>query len=110
DPFGSRSPTPTWLPRVGWGSHFRSCSRLLMSDRPEIVDLRSDTVTRPTPGMRRAIAEADVGDMVLGDDPTVERLERRMAEELGQEAALFFPSGVMANQTAVLVLARPGTE
>lgn len=81
-----------------------------MSDRPEIVDLRSDTVTRPTPGMRRAIAEAEVGDMVLGDDPTVERLERRMAEELGQEAALFFPSGVMANQTAVLVLARPGTE
>lgn len=76
----------------------------------DIVDLRSDTVTRPTPAMRRAIAEAEVGDMVLGDDPTVERLERRMAELLGKERALFFPSGVMANQTAVLVQAPPGTE
>lgn len=75
-----------------------------------VVDLRSDTVTRPTAAMRRAIAEAEVGDDVLGDDPTVQRLERAVAERLGKEAALFFPSGVMANQTAVMVLSRPGTE
>jgi threonine aldolase len=75
-----------------------------------VVDLRSDTVTRPTAQMRRVIAEAEVGDMVLGDDPTVTRLERTMAELLGKERALFFPSGVMANQTAVLVQAAPGTE
>jgi threonine aldolase len=74
------------------------------------VDLRSDTVTKPTPAMRRAIAEADVGDAVLGDDPTAAELERYAAEMLGKEAALFFPSGIMANQTALLVLAAPGTE
>ncbi|HEX6588383.1 MAG TPA: GntG family PLP-dependent aldolase [Longimicrobiales bacterium] len=79
-----------------------------MSARP--VDLRSDTVTRPTAAMRRAIADAEVGDDVLGDDPTVQRLERTIADRLGKEAALFFPSGVMANQTAVMVLSRPGTE
>ena len=60
--------------------------------------------------MRRAIAEAAVGDAVLGDDPTVARLEDRAAELLGKERALFFPSGIMANQTALLVLAEPGTE
>jgi threonine aldolase len=75
-----------------------------------VVDLRSDTVTRPGPEMRRAIAEAEVGDAVLGDDPTVEALERRAAELLGKERALFFPSGIMANQTAILVQARRGTE
>lgn len=74
------------------------------------VDLRSDTVTRPSPQMRRAIAEAEVGDAVLGDDPTVAELERYAAELLGRERALFFPSGIMANQTALLVLAEPGTE
>ncbi len=76
----------------------------------QVVDLRSDTVTRPTPGMREAIARAEVGDDVLGDDPTVKRLEARVAELLGKEAALFFPSGTMANQTAVAVLTSPGTE
>lgn len=75
-----------------------------------VVDLRSDTVTKPTPAMRRAIAEAEVGDAVLGDDPTAAELERYGAELLGKEAALFFPSGIMANQTALLVLAAPGTE
>lgn len=75
-----------------------------------MIDLRSDTVTRPTDGMRQAIATAEVGDAALGDDPTVQRLERRIAELLGKEAALFFPSGIMANQTAVLVHTRPGTE
>jgi threonine aldolase len=75
-----------------------------------IVDLRSDTVTRPGPQMRRAIAEAEVGDAVLGDDPTAAELERHAAELLGKERALFFPSGIMANTTAMLVLGRPGTE
>jgi threonine aldolase len=75
-----------------------------------VVDLRSDTVTRPTPQMRRAIATAEVGDAVLGDDPTVNELERVAAGLLGKESALFFPSGIMANQTAILALAAPGTE
>src|SRR2546430_12369678 len=74
------------------------------------IDLRSDTVTRPTPAMRRAMAEAEVGDDVLDGDPTVKRLEARVAELLGKEAALFFPSGTMANQAAVWLLSRPGTE
>ena len=65
------------------------------------IDLRSDTVTRPTPAMRRAMAEAEVGDDVYGEDPTVKALERRTAELLGKEAALFVPSGTMANQIAV---------
>ena len=69
------------------------------------IDLRSDTVTRPTPAMRRAIAEAEVGDDVLGEDPSVKALEHRVAELLGKEAALFVPSGTMANQVAV----RPST-
>jgi len=76
----------------------------------EVVDLRSDTVTRPSPEMRRAIAEAEVGDAVLGDDPTAAELERYAAEFLGKERALFFPSGVMANTAALLTLAEPGTE
>ena len=66
-----------------------------------VVDLRSDTVTRPTPAMRRAIAEAVVGDDVFGDDPTVIELERRCAELSGKEAAVFVPSGTMGNQLAV---------
>lgn len=77
---------------------------------PRVVDLRSDTVTRPTAAMRRAMAEAEVGDDVLGDDPTVRRLENAVAELLGKEAALFFPSGIMANQTALLAQAEPGGE
>ncbi|HVG45510.1 MAG TPA: GntG family PLP-dependent aldolase [Longimicrobium sp.] len=75
-----------------------------------VVDLRSDTVTRPSPEMRRAMAEAEVGDAVLGDDPTAAELERYAAELLGKERALFFPSGVMANTAAMLTLAEPGTE
>ncbi|MEX2609874.1 MAG: GntG family PLP-dependent aldolase [Gemmatimonadota bacterium] len=74
------------------------------------VDLRSDTVTRPTPGMRAAIAAAEVGDDALGEDPSVQALEARVAAVLGKEAALFFPSGIMANQAALAVLGRPGTE
>ncbi len=74
------------------------------------IDLRSDTVTKPTPGMRRAMAEAEVGDDVFGDDPTVKRLEAKTAELLGKEAALFVPSGTMANQIGVAIHARPGDE
>jgi threonine aldolase len=74
------------------------------------VDLRSDTVTRPSDEMRRVIAAAEVGDHVLGDDPTAAELERYAAELLGKEAALFFPSGIMANQAAILLQAPPGTE
>ncbi|WP_047865279.1 threonine aldolase family protein [Rubrobacter aplysinae] len=67
------------------------------------IDLRSDTVTRPTPGMRSAMAEAPVGDDVFGEDPTVERLERHVAGVLGKEAALYAPSGTMTNQIGVMV-------
>ena len=80
-----------------------------VSDRA-VVDMRSDTVTRPTAGMRDAIARAVVGDDALGDDPTVAALEDRVADLLGKEAALFFPSGIMANETALILLAKPGTE
>ena len=74
------------------------------------VDLRSDTVTTPTPEMRIAMAEAEVGDDAYGEDPTVNRLESLAAALLGKEAALFTPSGTMANQLALRVLASPGTE
>jgi threonine aldolase len=73
------------------------------------VDLRSDTVTRPTPAMRRAMAEAEVGDDQYGEDPTVRRLEALYAELVGKEAALFVPSGTMANQIALRLLGAPGT-
>jgi threonine aldolase len=73
------------------------------------VDLRSDTVTRPTPAMRRAMAEAEVGDDGFGDDPTVNRLQEVFADLTGKEAALFLPSGTMANQVALRVLAPPGS-
>jgi threonine aldolase len=75
----------------------------------EVVDLRSDTVTRPTKAMRRAMAEAEVGDDDYGEDPTVRTLEETFAARVGKAAALFVPSGVMANQIAVRVLTRPGT-
>jgi len=73
-----------------------------------LIDLRSDTVTRPSPDMRKAIAEAKVGDDVLGDDPTIHRLQDRMAELTGKEAALFVPSGTMGNEIAIRVHIRPG--
>jgi threonine aldolase len=75
-----------------------------------IVDLRSDTVTRPTAAMREAIARAEVGDDVFGDDPTVKELERRVARLAGHESALYVPSGTMGNQLAVNSLTRPGDE
>ncbi len=78
--------------------------------RQRLIDLRSDTVTRPTPAMRRAMAEAEVGDDVYGEDPTVNRLEQRAAEILGKEAALFVPSGTMGNTIAVKVHTHHGEE
>jgi threonine aldolase len=75
-----------------------------------MIDLRSDTVTRPSPAMRRAIAEAVVGDDVWGEDPTVRALEERVAALLGREAAVYVPSGTMANQISLLCHTRPGEE
>ena len=77
---------------------------------PPIVDLRSDTVTKPTPGMRQAIANAEVGDDVIDVDPTVDRLERQVAEILGKEKAIFMPSGSMTNQVAIRIHCKPGDE
>ncbi|HEX7094289.1 MAG TPA: threonine aldolase family protein, partial [Acidimicrobiales bacterium] len=74
-----------------------------------VVDLRSDTVTKPTAAMRRAMADAEVGDDGYGEDPTVRALEERFAELVGKDAAVFVPSGTMANQIALCLLARPGT-
>jgi threonine aldolase len=74
------------------------------------IDLRSDTVTIPTPSMRRAMARAPVGDDVYGEDPTVRALEERTAEILGKEAALFLPSGTMSNQVALRTHTQPGDE
>jgi threonine aldolase len=73
-----------------------------------LVDLRSDTVTRPTPEMRQAMADAEVGDDQYGEDPTVNLLQEMFAELTGHEAALFVPSGTMANQIALRILTRPG--
>ena len=73
------------------------------------VDLRSDTVTRPTPEMRRAMAEAEVGDDVYGEDPTVNALEETYADLVGKDAAIYVPSGTMCNQLAVMLQAPPGT-
>ena len=67
-----------------------------------MIDLRSDTVTRPTPAMRKAMGEAEVGDDVYGEDPTVNRLEERAAAIMGKEAALFVPTGTMGNTIAVI--------
>jgi threonine aldolase len=77
-------------------------------ERP--IDLRSDTVTKPTAGMRRAMAEAEVGDDVFGEDPTVNELQERCAELTGHEAGLFVPSGSMGNEIAIAVHTRPGYE
>ncbi len=75
-----------------------------------VIDLRSDTVSKPSEAMRRAMAEAEVGDDVFGDDPTVQRLEARAAEMVGKEAGLYVPSGTMGNLIAVLTHTKPGDE
>jgi len=74
------------------------------------IDLRSDTVTRPTPEMRRAMFEAEVGDDVYGEDPTINKLEHRAAEIFAREAAIFVPTGSMGNQIAIKIHTRPGQE
>ena len=75
---------------------------------PGIVDLRSDTLTVPDEGMRAAMAHAEVGDDVWGEDPTVRRLEEEMARRLGKQAAVFVPSGTMGNLACVAAQTRPG--
>src|SRR5438093_337106 len=75
-----------------------------------IIDMRSDTVTKPTPGMRRAMAEAEVGDDMSGEDPTVNRLEAHLADLLGKEAAVFACSGTQSNQMGVRTHCQPGDE
>src|SRR5712675_3427741 len=81
-----------------------------MVESTRLIDLRSDTVTRPSAGMRRAMAEAEVGDDQYGEDPSVNRLQERIAGLLGKEAALWLPTGTMANQVALRVLTRPGDD
>jgi threonine aldolase len=75
-----------------------------------VIDLRSDTVTRPTPAMREAMARAEVGDDVFGEDPTMRALEEEVARIVGKEAALFVPSGTMGNQLAIATQTRPGDD
>jgi threonine aldolase len=75
-----------------------------------MIDLRSDTVTKPSAGMRKAMTEAEVGDDVYHEDPTINRLQERVADMLGKEAALFVPSGTMANQASLASYTRPGDE
>ena len=75
-----------------------------------VIDLRPDTVTRPTSAMRAAIASAEVGDDMFGEDPTVRRLEEVVATRLGKAAALFVPSGTMANQLAIRCHVQPGDD
>ncbi|WP_419806398.1 threonine aldolase family protein [Terriglobus sp.] len=81
-----------------------------MPPKTEMIDLRSDTVTKPTPAMRQAMANADVGDDVYGEDPTVNRLEQRAAEIFGREAAIFVPTGSMGNQIALHLHTQPGRD
>ncbi|SOC50745.1 L-threonine aldolase [Blastococcus aggregatus] len=81
-----------------------------MAEPAALVDLRSDTVTRPTAGMRRAMADAEVGDDVYAEDPTVRALEERTAALFGHEAALFVPSGTMGNQIGMRLVCEPGQE
>src|SRR5947207_926100 len=85
-------------------------SSILSTDVQTMIDLRSDTVTKPTPAMRRAMADAEVGDDVYGEDPTVNRLQERAAEIFEKEAAIFVPTGSMGNQTAVKIHTKPGQE
>src|SRR5216683_2704085 len=82
----------------------------LQPEEPIVIDLFSDTLTKPTPEMRRFMCEAEVGDEQKGEDPTVTRLQEMVAELLGKEAAVYLPSGTMCNEIAVKVHTRPGDE
>src|SRR4029450_553141 len=97
------------------GSHararsFTSSPLVALSKNPLVIDLRSDTKTKPTPGMRRAIAEAEVGDEQRREDPTVNLLEQRVAELLGHEEAVYVPTATMANEIALRLHGEPGDE
>src|SRR5881628_1849010 len=85
-------------------------SHFMPTPAESLIDLRSDTVTKPTAEMRRAMAEAEVGDDVYAEDPTINRLEERAAEIFGREAAIFVPSGTMGNQIAIKLHTQPGQE
>ena len=104
------------LPVVDSAAITRSSTRystrdsVIKSPIQNMIDLRSDTVTKPTPAMRRAMADAEVGDDVYGEDPTVNHLQERAAEIFEKEAAIFVPTGSMGNQTAVKLHTRPGAE
>ena len=104
----------TYNPRTLRGGKIAGQDRTIVGSGTEmdqrIIDLRSDTVTRPTAAMRAVMAQAEVGDDVIDVDPTAERLQLRTAELLGKESALFMPSGTMANQIAVRLHCRPGDE
>ena len=88
----------------------RSLRRIRAGSNLRVIDLRSDTVTKPTAAMRRAMAEAEVGDDVYGEDPTVRRLEERVADILGKQASLFLPSGTMGNTIGIKLHTRHGEE
>ena len=87
-----------------------SATRIGTESRQAVIDLRSDTVTKPSPEMRQAMSEAEVGDDVYGEDPTINRLEQRAAAVFGREAALFVPSGTMGNQIAIKLHTTHGQE
>src|ERR687897_807164 len=102
-------------PMSDWTSCSRRSGSSVQIRRPArrlaaMIDLRSDTFTRPTPAMRRAMAEAEVGDDVWGEDPTIKRLEAGLAERPGHQAPLYVPSGTMGNQICLRLAAPPGTE
>ena len=86
------------------------CANPAKKDKPKMIDLRSDTVTLPTPEMRRAMAEAEVGDDVYGEDPTINKLEQRAAVVFAREAAIFVPTGSMGNGIAIKLHTKPGQE
>src|ERR1035438_8200821 len=89
---------------------YTNCRGLCMHLSATAIDLRSDTVTKPSPEMRRAMFEAEVGDDVYGEDPTINRLEAMAAAIFGREAALFVPSGTMGNQIAIKLHTHHGQE
>lgn len=91
-------------------SNAADASKISVTSPNKFIDLRSDTVTRPSPGMRSAMAGAELGDDVFGEDPTVNRLQEKIAEMLGKEAAIYVPSGTMSNQIAVRLHCRLGDE
>jgi threonine aldolase len=104
------APAPAWHPRPTPARPHAATQRLPEPMSDPIVDLRSDTLTQPTPAMRKAMMEAEVGDDVWGEDPNVNALQEEAAELLGKEAALFVPSGTMANLISVKSHTQPGDE